>query len=127
MKKLFLVAALALAALPSFAQEDEYAKFQGIWWGIIDDNEIVVFAFIDDTFVTTLDGGIAGKFFIEKENIIFQVERVLSLPPGWEKIEDTDNKGTWQYVFSGENLVLVEYGEAIVLRMDYRIRSIVIQ
>jgi hypothetical protein len=119
MKKLVLAVLFVLTVLPAFAQDappvgDEYAKFQGVWYGVYS-NEIFIFVFIDDTFVSTLEACFTGKFFIEKENIVFQAERRLSLLPGWEKIEDTDNKSTWQYVFSGENLVLVDHGDALVL------------
>jgi hypothetical protein len=33
MKKLVFTILLVLAVLPSFAQEDEYARFQGVWRG----------------------------------------------------------------------------------------------
>jgi hypothetical protein len=123
MKRLFIAVILSLAVLPVFAQDappsdDPYAKFQGIWYGVIYDEDKVFFVFIDDIFICNLDGGYYYKYNIEGQNIVIKNAREL-LVSGWGDTEynpDTTNS-EWkiQYVFSGKRLVLVFGGEPITL------------
>ena len=62
MKKLFIIAVLAFAVLPAFSQEDEYAKFQGVWYGESED-ENSYFIFENNTAIM-FDSSNGGVFFV---------------------------------------------------------------
>lgn len=63
MKKLFLPVLLIFLTLPAFSQEDEYAKFQGVWF--IADDDVEYFVFIDDVIFTNVDGGFTFRYTVE--------------------------------------------------------------
>jgi hypothetical protein len=127
MKKQFFAVILVYLTLPVFTQDvpsadDPYAKFQGVWYGVIYDEDPVFFVFIDDVFICNLDGGYYYKYNIEGQNIVTISGREL-LVSGWGDTEynpDTTNReGKIQYVFSGERLVLIFDGYPISLSKDY--------
>jgi hypothetical protein len=129
MKKLFITVMLFSLTLSAFSQDtplvdDPYAKFQGVWYGVIYDEDPVFFVFIDDIFICNLDYGFLGRYSVEDNDLIVTSGRELGVD-GWEK------EGVWgkeweqdetfkiQYVFSGERLVLVFGGDPITLSKDY--------
>jgi hypothetical protein len=127
MKKFVLTVAFLFATSAAFAQDavptdDPYAKFQGIWHGVIYDEDKVLFVFIDDILICNLDGYVSCiRYKIEGQNIVAISGREL-LVSGWGETinipNSTDTSGHIQYVFSGEKLVLVFDGEPIILSND---------
>jgi hypothetical protein len=127
MKKIIIVLYLVITVLPTFSQDmppdgDDYTKFQGIWYGVIYDEDPVFFVFIDDIFICNLDYGFSCRYSVENHNLIVTSGREL-LVSGWGDTkynpDTTNNNGKIQYIFSGERLVLVFDGEPITLSKDY--------
>jgi hypothetical protein len=110
MKRLFLVI-LALASLPAFSQEDEYAKFQGVWYGTIG-NEFIFYIFIDNSFTmirqdSTIIGMYSGKYSIDKEKLIFEINKLLiGKDSFYIPYDDGIQDAQMQYAISGGILVL---------------------
>jgi hypothetical protein len=127
MKKLFIAVMLIFLTLPVFSQEkDSRAPFQGIWYPIFYEykNEVFTseecFIFIDDIFITTLDGYfISGHYSVEKNNLILTNPRILG-DDGWEDAGVEDETGTIiQYIFSGDRLILLFDGDPTTFSRNY--------
>jgi hypothetical protein len=119
MKKLFMIAVLSCAVLPAFSQEDEYARFQGVWYGVIYGGEVkVFFIFIDDIFISHIESDSYGRYSVENNNLILTDFRELGAD-GWGEIHGENEEAKIQYVFSGERLILVFDGEPITFSRDY--------
>jgi hypothetical protein len=71
MKKLVIIAVLAFAALPAFSQEDEYAKFQGVWYGERED-ENTYFIFENNTAIM-FDSSNGGVFFVTLRYLLIKL------------------------------------------------------
>lgn len=120
MKKIVLIIILVLLVLPIFSQEkDSRAPFQGIWYGVIYDEDPVFFVFIDDLFICNLDFGFSGHFLVEDQNLIMTTQYEYLNSGELEEIYDESETGKIQYVFSGDKLILVFDGEPIILSRSY--------
>jgi hypothetical protein len=130
MKKLYLAALLIFLTLPAFSQEDEYARFQGIWYPVLveyTDEEFYTseecLIFIDDIFITTLDGDfISGRYSVGNDNLILTNLRAL-VDEEWTEAEEENETGITviiQYVFSGDRLMLVLGNDPITFSRYYK-------
>jgi hypothetical protein len=111
MKKIFMLA-MVLAALPSFAQEDEYAKFQGVWY-VEDEGVIQFIAFVNDTFMMTTDSYVFGQFIITDDTIKLTVEKASDGHTWWGST-GVDDYTEFKFIFSSSKLILVSEGQSLV-------------
>jgi hypothetical protein len=126
MKKLILTSILVLLALPAFSQEkDGQASFQGIWHEKRGD-ENIYFIFENNTVMFTTNESDFGTiafctFTLHTHKIIFHIKRIFAFYDStWqsvtpEGISDIDDIVEMDYVFSGENLILISDGKPHVL------------
>jgi hypothetical protein len=114
MKKIILVLSLSLLVLPAFAQEDEYARFQGVWIGIVPSNDdFMMFIFEDDSFIWVNNDGIFNvEYVLEGNNMLFKSVWTLSYFSYWEQGE-VEEEYAFQYIFSADKLILVINGVTI--------------
>jgi hypothetical protein len=119
MKRLFTIIILSFVAFFAFAQDappadDPYARFQGIWYVVVDDKYAFVI-FIDDTFISAAgDRAVFFRYSVENQDLILTNAIGLS-PDGWEESPDGIVTFKIQYVFSGDRLILAFEGEHITL------------
>jgi hypothetical protein len=118
MKKLVLIVAFLLIASSAFAQDappadDPYAKFQGVWYGAIDD-ECVFFIFMNDAFTmirqdSAVIGFISGKYLIFEEKLNLETNKCIVGKDGFYlPYEDGIQNMQMQYIISDETLALYE-------------------
>ncbi|MDR1904030.1 MAG: hypothetical protein LBQ88_17305 [Treponema sp.] len=72
MKKIILVLLLSLLVFPVFAQDaadDEYAKFQGVWYATIDGYTFPRAIFIGRSFLSVSDNFTSGDFSVKDGEI----------------------------------------------------------
>jgi hypothetical protein len=116
MKKLFIIVVLSFSVILAFSQEYEHAKFQGVWYAMIE-GEKVIYVFIDDICITMrVDLGIVGiacRYSVENNNLILSNPREPSFD-GWKDNHDGSEELEFQYVFSGDRLIFVSDGEELV-------------
>jgi hypothetical protein len=129
MKKMIVISILVLLALPAFSQEDEYAKFQGIWYAEMED-EIAYFIFENDTVIfTSAEIDVGGfsfcNFTLSDHKIIFYIKRMFGFfDSKWQSAtpadEEFDGIAELDYVFSGNKLILIfDGGDPLsLIRMD---------
>jgi hypothetical protein len=136
MKRIVLISMLALLTLPIFAQTDDpYTKFQGVWWGEADGGDWCHFIFSNNN-LTMIGKDIGkniicfGNYFIDKNTIVYNIKSVFSEDndDGWlmvpEKIAPLDIPDTmaeFQYVFSGDRLILIADGYPISLQRPKKV------
>ena len=117
--KNFLAVLLIFLAIPAFSQEDEYAKFQGVW-GVTIEDEKIIFVFINNTLIM-IEEEINRYciYSIENDSIIIDLKIVFTennwrseLSDNW----DMSDGGIieFQYVFSGSKLILLSDGQPLV-------------
>jgi hypothetical protein len=110
---------LIYSTISVFAQTDDpYAKFQGIWYGVIDNEYKVVFIFIDDVLICNLDYGFSCKYLVENHELILINGRFLGLD-GWDNEQNGNRIDKIQFLFSGEKLILAFDGEPIIFSRNY--------
>jgi hypothetical protein len=124
MKKLFMAVMLVCLALPAFSQDtpptgDEYAKFQGVWYGAISD-ECIFFIFMNDAFTmirqdSEMIGFISGKYSIFESKINLDTNKCMVGENGFYlPYEDGIQNQQMQYIISNETLVLYENEDTII-------------
>jgi hypothetical protein len=110
MKKPFFTILLALLVLPAFAQDmpparDEYARFQGVWYRIVNGEELPCYIFSDNIYTEISDYFTFGIFTVDGSK--------MNLIPKKDYSEEGitpshDETITLQFIFSGNKLILAD-------------------
>jgi hypothetical protein len=119
-KKFIFAVLLFLLVLPAFSQEDEYAKFQGVWWlQETEYSDLIHFIFINNTLIMTEEKiNRYCIYSIENDTIAIKLKIVFTennwrseLSNDWDM---SDGITKFQYVFSGSKLILLSDGQPLV-------------
>jgi hypothetical protein len=137
-EKFVLIIILVLLALPAFSQEkdgfaqtdDPYAKFHGVWLGRADGGDLWHFIFSNNSL--TIIGKDIGldiiyfrNYFIDKNTVVYIIKCMfgendddvwLMAPEEIDKELKEEITKSFQYIFSGNKLVLIEDGYPISLQ-----------
>jgi hypothetical protein len=112
---------LACLAIPAFAQTDDpYAKFQGSWYGAIDD-EPIFYIFTNDDFTvirqdSEMIGMIVGKFSISEKKLNLETTKYIVGEKGFYlPYEDGVQNIQMQYIISDGNLVLIDNTDGSII------------
>jgi hypothetical protein len=130
MKKLFIAAIVLFSAFSAFAQtEDEYARFQGVWYAEMEDLN-AYFIFENNTAIML--GSEDGRsqiidfcnFMISSNKIVFYTKCGFYLDvdrySGWlyagpDDLDDDSRQQEADYIFSGDKLILIFDGDPWIL------------
>ncbi|MDR0685794.1 MAG: hypothetical protein LBF83_11805 [Spirochaetaceae bacterium] len=84
-----------------------------MWYEV--DEEYAFVIFIDDVFISNVDGGFSLRYSVEDNNLIMNNPRTLGIDGVWDEIQTENEKSKIQYVFSGDRLILIFDGEPMTL------------